>query len=173
MGLCTLVQSQAHVFVNMSHLYVAFSAVSWQPELKEESEKSWLHALNHSYFHRGSARNLVGRRFIEPQLGPGIACPLLQARGTRAAATRDAECLFRLPESLPPLLQRCSAWSLMKMRSLDQSRYKGIEAQRDDLKPEKGAVCSPERLPGPSDGGKKAKWSQLAGSYDRKENSPS
>ena len=41
---------------------------------------------------QGLCQKPHGRWFIEPQLGPGIACPLLQASGTQA-------------ELLPPLLQ--------------------------------------------------------------------
>ena len=51
-----------------------------------------------------------------------------------------------------------------------------MEAQRNNLKPEKGVVWSQgsdSQVHCPSDGGRKGKRSQFAGSYDRKGNSPS
>lgn len=51
-----------------------------------------------------------------------------------------------------------------------------MEAQRNNLKPEKGVVWSQGsdcQLHCPGDGGRKGKRSQLASSYDRERNSPS
>ena len=147
MGLFTLVQSQAHVCLHSTWatLVCGFQRSVMTTRTKRRVRKKLAPCSESFIFSQGLCQKPHGRRFIEPQLGPGIACPLLQARGTRAAATRDAEYLFRLPESLSPLLQHVAQHEIWwKWGVWTTKGAKGIEAQRDDLKPEKGAVCSPE-----------------------------
>lgn len=143
----TLVQRQAHVCLHSTWatLVCGFQCSVMTARTQRRVRKKLAPCSESSIFSQGLCQKPHGRWFIERQLGPGIACPLLQASGTQAAAARDAEYLFRLPELLPPLLQHVAQQEIWwKWGVWTTKGARGIEAQRDHLKPEKGAVWSPE-----------------------------
>lgn len=157
--------------LNMSHSCMWLSVQCHDNQNSKKSQKKVGSILWIIHISQGLCQKPHGRWFIEPQLGPGIARPLLQASGTQAAAA--AEYLFLGCQSYS-LLYSSMLLSMMKMSSLDHQRSKrnrGPEGSSGAW--EGGSVESGKWLPGPSDGCRKAKWSQLTGSYDRKENSPS
>ena len=143
----TSVQSQAHVclYAAWATLECGFQCSVMTSRTKRRVRKKLAPCSESFIFSQGLCQKPHGRRFTESQLGPDIACPLLQARGTRAAATRDAAYLFMLPESLPSLLHRVAPHEIWwKWGVWTTKGARRIEAQRDDLKPEKGAVWSLE-----------------------------